>query len=297
MIKKWSYLQSIDEITVGRYFEYDIDALDLFRKWLEFMNDSGMKVLEIGSGSGFFTDFLLTLFPEIELTCLEPDEVFVEKLKRRFGKKITIIIDEVETMKIEKNTFDVVISHIVIHNLANPIVALEQMKRVTKTNGRIVVIEPLPASRNYYPSQEVTDAFDFLNKARIHKCIQRAKTYAIEGSVNPWNNCYPRFYKEISLTNINNYGWTSVFTLSDNRYDYLEKKKWLKMRTQLIENSKEQTAKILLEAGEAKENIEAAFRVISAYFEKLNNASKEEMLGLHEQEIVHRIIVIGQKID
>lgn len=290
-------MQSIDEITVGRYFEYDLDALNLFRKWLQFMNDPGIKVLEIGSGSGFFTNILLTLFPKIELTCLEPDEVFVEKLKERFGKKIEIIVDEVETMKIEKNTFDVVISHIVLHNLTNQIFALKEMKRVTKTNGRVVVIEPLPTSRNYYPFEEVTDAFDFLNKARIHKCMQRAKAYAIEGSVNPWNNCYPRFYKEIGLTNINNYGWTSVFTLSDSRYDYLEKKKWLKMRTQLIENNKEQTAKILLEAGETKENIEVAYREILAYFEKLNNASQEEMLDLHEQEIVHRIIVIGLKTD
>ncbi len=256
-----------------------------------------IKVLEIGSGSGFFTDILLTLFPEITLTCLEPDEVFVEKLKERFGKKIGIVVDEVETMKIEKNTFDVAISHIVIHNLAEPIVALEQMKRVVKIDGKVVVIEPLPTSRNYYPSEEVTDAFDFLNKARIHKCIQRAKSMTIKASVNPWKNCYPHFYKEIGLTNINNYGWTSVFTLSDSRYNYLEKKKWLKMRTQLMENSKGQAAKTLLEAGETKENIEAVFKKISAYFKKLNNASKDEMLDLREQEIVHRIIVIGQKTE
>ncbi len=236
-------MQSIDEITVGRYFEYDLDALNLFRKWLKFMTVPEIKVLEIGSGSGFFTNILLTLFPEIELTCLEPDEVFVEKLKERFGKKINIIVDEVETMRIKKNTFDVVISHIVIHNLTEPVVALEQMKRVVKINGRVVVIEPLPASRNYYPSEEVTDAFDFLNKARIHKCIQRAKSMTIEASVNPWKNCYPRFYKEVDLTNINNYGWTSVFTLSDGRYDYHEKKKWLKMRTQLMENSKRANSK------------------------------------------------------
>ena len=107
-------MQSIDEISVGRYFEYDLDALDLFRKWLKFMAIPKIKVLEIESGSGFFTDILLTLFPEITLTCLEPDEVFVEKLKERFGKKIGIVVDEVETMKIEKNTFDVLISHIVL---------------------------------------------------------------------------------------------------------------------------------------------------------------------------------------
>ena len=69
-------------------------------------------------------------------------------------------------MKITENTFDVVISHIVIHNLTSPVIALEQMKRVAKINGKVVVIEPLPSSRNYYPTEEVTDAFDFLNKAR-----------------------------------------------------------------------------------------------------------------------------------
>lgn len=297
MSKNWSYLQSIDDIDVGRYFEYDSDALNFFEKWLSFMKTPKIKVLEIGSGSGFFTNILLTLFPNIELTCLEPDNVFVEKLKERFGTKINVIVDEVETMSIERNTYDVVISHIVVHNLNEPVVALKQMKRVAKTNGRVVVIEPLPASRTYYPTKEVTEAFDLLDKAKIYKCIQRAKAMPNTSGINPWNNCYPRFYKEIGLVNISNYGWTSVFTLSDSRYDFDEKKKWLKLRTLLHESKKGRTKKLLLEAGEKEEKIEEAFSEISLYYEILNNASKKELAEIHEQEILHRIIVIGEKID
>ena len=140
----WSYIQSIDDMNIGRYFEYDIDAFSMFEKKLSFLAKGKPKVLEIGSGSGFFTNILLSLFPEIQLTCLEPDEIFIKELEQRFGDKIETLNELVEKNSLAENTFDFSISHIVLHNLFDPIQVLKEMMRLTKNSGKIVCIEPLP---------------------------------------------------------------------------------------------------------------------------------------------------------
>lgn len=293
--KNWSALQSAEEMDVGRYFEYNEDALELFRKWFEPFMNSSVKVLEVGSGSGFFTNKLLELFPKINLTCLEPDENFVKLLTQRFGEKITVIKEAIETSTIKENSFDVVITHIVIHNLDDPIEALKKIKFITKSNGWIITIEPLPASRNYYPEKRIEDAFDFLFKARIIKCMHYSKDKKSTQSLNPWKYCYPKFFEEIGLRKIHSHGWTSVFTLSDNQFDFDERKKWIKNRTKLIKNSQEETIKILLENGESLEEINNAYETVYNYLEQIQHLSKDGLEHIHEQEIVHRIITIGQK--
>ncbi|NHJ84634.1 MAG: class I SAM-dependent methyltransferase [Asgard group archaeon] len=291
----WSDLQSADEIDVGRYFEYDDDAKKNFKNWLSFLDSDDCKVLEVGSGTGFFTNILLNLFPKIKLTCLEPDASFVQILKNRFSDRIEIIVNTIEDHTIQKDNFDVAISHIVIHNLSDPILAIKQIAKTIKSKGYLVAIEPLPASRHYYSSKEVEQANDFLDKAKIHKCIAWSNKYGLETVGNPWQYCYPQFFEEAKLIDIQSHGWTSVFTLSDNRFDFDDKKKWLEKRMKLLENAREETTMILLQAGEQKKDIDNAYKVLFDYHKKLLKATKAELTHIHEQEINHRIITIGRK--
>ncbi len=102
----WSYLQSPDDIIVGRYFEYDSYTLTLMSEWFSFLNSPSVRVLEVGSGSGFFTSILLKLFPDISLTCLEPDPVFISTLRKRFGERVEIVNESIEDCTIREFSFD-----------------------------------------------------------------------------------------------------------------------------------------------------------------------------------------------
>ncbi|NHJ47357.1 MAG: class I SAM-dependent methyltransferase [Asgard group archaeon] len=291
----WSYLQSIDEMNIGRFFEYDSEALEMFEKWLKFLKQSNQKVLEVGSGSGFFTNILLTLFPDIELTCLEPDEIFEKELIRRFGDKISVVNNIVENMTFDSNQFDCVISHIVLHNLKDPIIALKQMKRVTKVKGKVVTIDPLASSRHYYPTKEIQDAHEFLEKSRIKKCmIYSDQTESIDR--NPWNFSYPLAFKQVGLSNVQCHGWTSVFTISDSRFNFEEKKSWIQKRFDLVKSNKDEIINTLLGLNEEKTKIENAFNIIFTYYNQLLNSSIENIENFPEQEIVHRIITIAEKL-
>ncbi len=291
----WSKLQGVDKITVGRYFEYDEDAKKLFQKWFSFLQKPNINVLEIGSGSGFFTNILLNLFDNIKLTCLEPDETFVETLKSRFKNRIKIVNEPIETTTLPSDSFDCTISHIVVHNLVDPIIALQQMSRVVKSKGKIITIDPLPASRNYYPTDEITKAFDFLEKAVRYKCMERQKIKGDMQPRNPWNYFYPKFFEDVGLKNITSHGWTSVFTISDVRYDFSEKKKWFKLRYDLAKKEQANVKVLLLRNGEKETEIDDAYTVVFDYYEKLLTITEEDLKQIHEQEIVHRIITIGEK--
>ncbi|HUU76810.1 MAG TPA: class I SAM-dependent methyltransferase [candidate division Zixibacteria bacterium] len=294
-LKSWSFLQSSEEIDVGRFFEYDEDALRMFSEWLSFLKLPKIRILEVGSGNGFFTNKLLEMFPEIDLVCLEPDVSFVKILEKRFGNRISIVNEKVEKMNFKDESFDAVISHIVIHNLYDPIEALNEMKRVIKSKGRLITIEPLPASRQYYPDKKIEEAADYLFKAQIIKTIKYNEETMKNTDINPWKNNYPDFFEKVGLNNITCHGWTSIFTLSDNRFDFKERKTWITNRKKLVESKKLETTKILIESGEKQEQIDEAYNILLSYFTKLEEASNEELDHIHEQEIVHRIIAIGQK--
>ncbi len=68
----WHNIQPPEVMDAARRFEYDEDSLALVRRWLRL--DSVKTVVEVGCGSGFFTEKLRLLAPEAELVGVEPDE-------------------------------------------------------------------------------------------------------------------------------------------------------------------------------------------------------------------------------
>ena len=104
----WSKLQSADDMDVGRFFEYDQYAAEMFKKWLPELS-LGSKILEVGSGSGYFTGKLDYLYLKSEITCLEPDPNLREVLSKRHPDK-TILESPIESAGIFPESFDMAIN-------------------------------------------------------------------------------------------------------------------------------------------------------------------------------------------
>ncbi|MFX1576075.1 MAG: class I SAM-dependent methyltransferase [Promethearchaeota archaeon] len=280
---------------MGRYFEYDPDAVEMFCKWLEFLCKPSVKVLEVGAGTGFFSEILLQINPSMKLSCLEPDKQFIKVLQRKFKQQVTTIQGLIEDVKIPVELYDVVISHIVIHNLRNPVKALEGMKRMVRSGGFVVAIEPLAGRRHYLPSEELNQAFALLDEVKVFFWRQIVDTGDNPVNINPWQNNYPALFEEAGLRFLRCHGWTSVFTLSDDRYAFDERMKWNKMRQEALMSSREEITGILLDNGKKREEVNKAFEVISTYLKRIEGLTREELSKIHEQEIAHRIITIGFK--
>ncbi len=291
----WSKLQSADDMDVGRHFEYDSYAAEMFKRWLPKLPKNA-KILEVGSGSGFFTGKLNYLYPNAEITCLEPDPFLRDALQRKFPKK-KILESPIETAGIFPESFDLVITHIVIHNLPKPMVALKQMRDAVKCGGFIVCIEPTTGYRHILPDERISKALDTLGE--YSRIMARKRDEAMKLGFerkNPYSYSYPEFFEELGLSSISSYGWCSVFTLSDSRFDFDHRKMWISRRKQLLLDKRKERTEIIVDAGMNLERINEAYEILLAYFETLESASEEELSHIHEQEIANRIITIGQKV-
>jgi SAM-dependent methyltransferase len=290
----WSNLESVDTIKVSRYFEYDTDSISLLSTWPDFIDRPSIHVLEVGAGTGFFTHILLEINPRISLTCLEPDDLFVETLRRRFGKRIHVVQSSLEESSLESEFFDAAISHIVIHNLPDILGALRKMKEAVRKGGHVTAIEPIMGGMHFYPTDEIAQAFSLLGEVRILRWRQRKEDLGLSEEWDPWNRCYPRLFEEAGLERIRCHGLTSVFTLSDARFSFSERKKWTRMRKRLLEDDRERISHDLLELGKARDDVDRAYIVAIGYLEQVERASKEELSHIHEQEVTNRIVTIGR---
>ena len=289
----WSKLQSADEMDVGRHFEYDSYAAEMFKKWLPPVPQSG-RILEVGSGSGFFTGKLRFLYPHRSIICLEPDPILRSALLSKFHD-LEVLTEPLETCEIPPETFDLAISHVVIHNLPDPLQGLKRMERAVKSGGFIVCIEPTSGYRHILPHENLTKAFDVLKEYSRVVSIERTKVLKLGESRNPYSYSYPELFEELGLVDITCYGWCSVFTLSDPRFEFEHKKKWVTRRKKLLMDERDEKTRVMVEAGLNKDRIDDAYDTILAYLGQIESASEDEISHIHEQEISNRTITIGRK--
>jgi len=104
----------------------------------------GPAVLEVGSGTGNITQFLLN---SQELCCLEPFEPYRRYLATRFEKHLNVAvfphrIEECPNADVPVGRFDSVICLNVLEHIADDIQALKAFRRVLKKGGRAIVFVP-----------------------------------------------------------------------------------------------------------------------------------------------------------
>src|SRR4051812_39904262 len=133
---------------MGRAFA---DWYDFFMSPLEKSKFKGIRknlldkakgdVLEIGAGTG--VNFPLYKNAE-KVTAIEPSEYMIEESKRKLKKAtvpIQIIPAGAEQLPFEDDSFDTVVATLVFCTIPDVDTAIEEMKRVCKPSGRILLFE------------------------------------------------------------------------------------------------------------------------------------------------------------
>jgi len=73
--RHWHNIQPPEFMDVSRRFEYDEDHLRLLKRWLRLDSEAPRTIVEVGCGSGFFTEKLVKMAPGSEIVGVEPDDV------------------------------------------------------------------------------------------------------------------------------------------------------------------------------------------------------------------------------
>lgn len=103
---------------------------------------AGKKILEIGCGNGIGTRLINEYFKPAEFIATEYDESLVQVARsKNKGSKIQIEAGNAADMRFADNEFDAVIGLSVIHHIPNWKDSLNELHRVLKPGGLLIIKE------------------------------------------------------------------------------------------------------------------------------------------------------------
>ncbi len=124
-------------------------------------------VLDVGCGMGFIGQNLAEYVPEGKIIGIDLDAKLIELARKVSEKFLPDRVFEYQVgdacdLPVESNKVDLSICQCLLMHLDNPRKAIEEMRRVTKTGGRVVAIEPDYASSSYFDTaaEEMHYSFD-----------------------------------------------------------------------------------------------------------------------------------------
>ncbi len=109
------------------------------------INSDGV-VLDVGSGSGYFSLAIAKKLNVKKVICFDLSEEMLLRLKYKAKKegvenKIQIMNGEASSLKLADGSVDLVVSNFVLHEVSNPESVLLEMIRVLKPNGWIIITD------------------------------------------------------------------------------------------------------------------------------------------------------------
>lgn len=122
-------------------FEQPMEVMSL-KKWrLEVTKDLKGKVLEVGVGTGKNIPY----YPaNIDVTAIDFSGKMLEKAREKasnLNRDMKLIQMDAQNMDFPDNTFDMVFTTCVFCSVPDPVKGLQEIRRVCKPNGKIIMIE------------------------------------------------------------------------------------------------------------------------------------------------------------
>ncbi|WP_268033122.1 class I SAM-dependent methyltransferase [Algoriphagus sp. PAP.12] len=124
----------------------------LIYPWIDFSECN--HVLEIGSGVGAQSHILLSLYPDIELSCVEIEKKQVKKAKHNLtqfiDRKIHFLNQDASKLELKKEVDGVFVCWVLEH-LSDPLAVLSKAFENLSREGVIFLTEVFNSSFHYYP--------------------------------------------------------------------------------------------------------------------------------------------------
>ena len=121
----------IIQFTPGNQF-FDLHRMRI--NWLVDNIKEGDKVLDVGCSGGEFIKYIKSKV-DCECTGIDVNDSAINHAKE---EGIDAFVCSVENLTLKDNSFDIVLMSEVLEHLYDPIVALKEIKRVLKPNGRLI---------------------------------------------------------------------------------------------------------------------------------------------------------------
>ena len=137
----WSEtVQSTQLLDTSRKEKFNVYNRKLWFNLLHIQNN--LKILEVGCGSGHFTNMIKKYYPTCDVYGIDLDNnhiKFAKNESKRLNIDVNYQVADVSHLPFEDNNFDIVFSHTLIEHLPFDDFIKEQ-KRVLKKGGKLVIM-------------------------------------------------------------------------------------------------------------------------------------------------------------
>lgn len=133
--------EKIANIYDMRWRNYIVNTLTFLYNWEPI--DPQAKILDVACGTGEFERFLLDKNPTQKITGIDISEQMLGVAKEKYWDYSNVEFHKasVHSLPFDNNAFDVVVSANAFHYFDHPQVALTEIKRVLKPNGKVVILD------------------------------------------------------------------------------------------------------------------------------------------------------------
>src|SRR6266511_2696536 len=94
----------------------------------------GQRVLDVGCGPGALTAELVRRLGPAAVAAVDPSQPFVVAARARYPG-VTVLQASAEQLPFPDRTFDAALAQLVVHFMADPVLGLTEMARVTRPDG------------------------------------------------------------------------------------------------------------------------------------------------------------------
>jgi SAM-dependent methyltransferase len=114
---------------MGRY------SVPLAAEFADFAGiETGQRAIDVGSGSGALTRELVARLGADHVSAVDPAELFVAAIRERLPG-VRVDLASAEALPYMDGQFDAAVAQLVVHFMAEPVVGLREMARVTRSGG------------------------------------------------------------------------------------------------------------------------------------------------------------------
>lgn len=96
------------------------------------------KILDVGCAGGFMTNKVFEVFPKAQISGIDPYPAAITYAQKRFPL-IHFQIADAHKLPFNQDSFDLVICYETIEHVINPLQILQEMRRVIKKDGTVIV--------------------------------------------------------------------------------------------------------------------------------------------------------------
>jgi ubiquinone/menaquinone biosynthesis C-methylase UbiE len=164
-----------------------------FLDWLD--APKGLRWLDVGCGTGAFTEMLIARCAPAAVTAIDPSEPQLDFARTRSGTKLAQFhIGNAQALAFADRSFDAAAMALVITFVPDPAKAVAEMARVVRPGGLVAAymwdmpgggfpLEPLRAAMRSLDLELPHPGFDVSRRDKLHDIWQRAGLQTIETRV------------------------------------------------------------------------------------------------------------------